>query len=231
MILPDPIVDARNLVRTYVTPGSRVQALRGVDLAIASGQFLAVMGPSGSGKSTLMHILGCLDRPTGGTYRLGGEDVSALNDTTMSQLRSRRIGFVFQTFNLIPHCSVLDNVALPFLYQPEPATSVRDRVGAALERVGLADRRHHRPAQLSGGEMQRVAIARALVSDPALILADEPTGNLDSRTSGGILDLLHELHERGATLVVVTHDRKVAEHSQRIIHLHDGLVEREEALT
>jgi putative ABC transport system ATP-binding protein len=182
------------------------------------------MGASGSGKSTLMHILGCLERPQAGSYRLAGDNITALNDTALSRLRAARIGFVFQAYNLIPHFTILENTALPFMYHPDPVPprEVKARAAAALEKVGLADRISHQPGRLSGGEMQRAAIARALVIDPLLVLADEPTGNLDADATGSILDLFGTLNARGATLLVVTHDPKVAERAGRILHLENG---------
>ncbi len=217
------IIDASELHKIYRAGPTEVHALRGVSLQVERGEFLAVMGPSGSGKSTLLHILGCLDRPTSGTYRFDGTDVRRLSDRQMARLRNRRIGFVFQSFNLLPRETALENVTLPLLYAGE--RKLRERGLRALEMVGLADRAHHYPGQLSGGEQQRVAIARALVKEPDVILADEPTGNLDSRTTEDILDLFHQAHERGITIVIITHNREVAEHAERIIHLRDGMIE------
>jgi len=199
-----------------------VLALDRVDLAVREGELLAITGPSGSGKSTLMHILGCLDRPDGGSYRLAGEDVSHMSRDRLAEVRGRRIGFVFQTFNLLPRMSALENVELPLVYAGAPDR--RERARAALERVGLGDRLRHEPNQLSGGQRQRVAVARAIVAEPALLLADEPTGNLDSRTGGEILELFRALHEEGRTIVVVTHDPQIAAWSGRVVRLHDGRV-------
>lgn len=207
---------------------SLVKALRGVDLVVEEGDFVALMGPSGSGKSTLMHLLGCLDTPTDGKYLLNGLDVSDLSRPKRAEVRNRHIGFVFQSFNLLPRLSTLENVLLPLQYRrdrPERgAAKPKDRAAMALEQVGLGDRLDHRPTELSGGQRQRVAIARALVTDPALILADEPTGNLDSRTGTDILSLIDELHQNGRTIVMVTHDADVAERAQRIVRLQDGLI-------
>ena len=200
-----------------------VRALRGVDMHVAGGEFLALMGASGSGKSTLLHLLGCLDTPTAGTYQLEGQDVGTLSADQRARLRSRRIGLIFQTFNLLPRLSALENVALPLLYQGI-VRDVNEKALEALERVGLAGRMHHRPTELSGGEQQRVAIARALVTDPALILADEPTGNLDSVTGQEIMGLLAELSADGRTIIMVTHDADVAGHAGRTLHMHDGAI-------
>ena len=218
-----PVIEAQGLARTYRLGSTEVQALRGVDLRIAPGEFAALMGPSGSGKSTLMHLLGCLDTPTAGKYRLEGRDVSGLSHDERARLRNSRIGFVFQTFNLLPLLSALDNVALPLLYQGR-TPDVKKRATTALEQVGLAERVEHRPTELSGGERQRVAIARALVVEPALLLADEPTGNLDSKTGEEILRLLEDLHASGRTLLLVTHDAGVAAHAGRIVQMQDGQI-------
>jgi putative ABC transport system ATP-binding protein len=218
-----PIIETEGLARTYRLGTTEVQALRGVDLTVAPGAFVALMGPSGGGKSTLMHLLGCLDTPTAGVYRLEGRDVSALSPDERARLRNRRIGFVFQTFNLLPRLNAPDNVALPLLYQGR-VRAVRQRAAAALEQVGLTDRAGHRPSELSGGERQRVAIARALVAGPALLLADEPTGNLDSNTGREIMHLLCALHASGRTLVLVTHDAGVAAHAGRIVQMQDGQI-------
>lgn len=221
---PEPLLYGHALRKVYGAVAPRVEALREVDLEVAAGERVAIMGPSGCGKSSLLHILGCLDRPTNGTYRFAGRDVSLLSDEALSDLRARNIGFVFQSFNLIPQYNVLDNVALPFLYWEEPVRDAARRAEEALDRVGLGHRRHHLPVELSGGEMQRVAIARALVIEPRLILADEPTGNLDSETSARILDLFDALYAQGATLIMVTHDDQVAERCERVLRLRDGRV-------
>jgi putative ABC transport system ATP-binding protein len=218
-----PVIEAEGLARTYRLGSIEVRALAGVDLQVAPGEFVALMGPSGSGKSTLMHLLGCLDTPTAGTYRLEGCDVSGISHGERARVRNTRIGFVFQVFNLLPRVCALDNVALPLLYQGR-ICDVKTRAAAALDRVGLAHRAWHRPTELSGGERQRVAIARALVVEPALFLADEPTGNLDSKTGAEILSLLEALHAGGRTLLLVTHDANVAAHAERIVHMQDGRI-------
>ena len=215
------VIQAENLTRTYRMGDSTVHALRGVSLAVERGEFVALMGASGSGKSTMMHILGCLDTPTAGRYLLEGRDVSTLSKDERARVRNTRIGFIFQTFNLLPRLDALGNITLPLLYGREDATATQ-RAEEALQRVGLMPRAGHRPNELSGGERQRVAIARALVTDPALILADEPTGNLDSKTGAEIMRLLVELCEEGRTLLMVTHDPKVAAHAGRILHMQDG---------
>jgi putative ABC transport system ATP-binding protein len=218
------MIELQDIKKGYRTgPKAEVVALRGVTLKIRPGEFVAIMGPSGCGKSTLMNILGTLDRPDSGSYRLHGEDVAGLDDKALSRLRNHRIGFVFQAFNLLPLASALENVSLPLLYAPRPG-NVDARSHEALARVGLADRAHHRPGELSGGQQQRVAIARALVTDPEILLADEPTGNLDSRASSEVMDVLAELAARGKTVVVVTHEPDIAAFTRRIISLRDGRV-------
>ena len=219
-----PVIRTESLAKTYLRGTTRVEALRGVDITVWPGEYVGIMGPSGSGKSTLLHILGCLSRPTSGAYYLSGQNVSNLPDSELSLIRASRIGFVFQMFNLVPQLSVIENVSLPFLYRNGDTGSAGKVAFEALSRVGLAARAHHRPSELSGGEMQRTAIARALVVEPDLVLADEPTGNLDSKTSQGILELFRELNEQATTLVVITHDENVGGHCQRIIRLKDGLV-------
>jgi putative ABC transport system ATP-binding protein len=220
-----PVIEVRDLWKVYELGDVSVEALRGVSLAIPRGQFVAVVGASGSGKSTLMNILGCLDRPTRGTYLLDGEDVSRLDADERATIRNRRLGFVFQSFNLIPRTSALENVELPLYYGEIPLAEQRERARAALALVGLAERAQHLPNQLSGGQQQRVAIARALVNRPSLLLADEPTGNLDSATSAEILAILHRLNrEQGLTIVLVTHEADIAAATERVITFRDGLV-------
>jgi putative ABC transport system ATP-binding protein len=218
------LIELRALSKTYDTGEVQVHALREVTLDIDSGESVAIMGASGSGKSTLMNVLGCLDRPTGGTYRLDGRAVGELNRDRLAEIRNRTIGFVFQSFNLLPRTSALENVELPLMYAGLHGRERHRRARAALERVGLADRREHHPNQLSGGQQQRVAIARALVCEPRLILADEPTGNLDSRTSDEVIALFQDLVATGITLVLVTHEPDVAAHAARVIEMRDGLL-------
>jgi putative ABC transport system ATP-binding protein len=219
------VVEARDITKVYQMGEVEVHALRGLSINIASGEILSIMGPSGSGKSTLMNILGCLDRPTSGEYKLNGESVANLTDDQLADIRNRGVGFVFQSFNLLPRATALANVELPMRYS---ALNGRDRkkvAREALEAVGLGDRMHHRPNELSGGQMQRVAIARALVNNPAIIMADEPTGNLDTKSGDEIMSLLKVLNkERGTTLIIVTHDPEVAEQTNRIVSLRDGLI-------
>ncbi len=219
-----PVIELQHVTKIYRTGAFAVAALRGVSVSIAEGEYVAVMGPSGSGKSTLMHIFGCLDVPSHGTYWLAGEDVSHMDEIALASVRNRRIGFVFQQFNLLPSLTAWRNVEMPLAYAGIGRAERRERAMAALERVGLGDRVQHRPGELSGGQQQRVAIARALVSDPDLILADEPTGALDSQSAADIMTLLDELHGAGRTIVLITHDAEVASVAQRSIRLRDGLV-------
>ncbi|TFG41750.1 MAG: ABC transporter ATP-binding protein [Chromatiales bacterium] len=213
------------VVKTYVMGSEKVHALRGVSLEIKKNEFVAIMGPSGSGKSTLMNVIGCLDVPTSGTYSLEGQMVADMSESQLADIRNRQIGFVFQTFNLIPRSDILHNVELPLIYGGIPKAKRRELAERAIERVGLTDRMKHKPNELSGGQRQRVAIARALVFDPSIILADEPTGNLDSRTGDEIMVMLEELHEAGQTIILVTHEDYIAEHALRTIKLKDGLIE------
>ena len=220
------LIELRGITKTYQMDSVEVQALRGIDLQVAAGEFVAIMGPSGSGKSTCMNILGLLDRPTSGSYLLDGQDVSALDDVALARIRNRRIGFVFQSFNLLPRVPAIENVELPLIYAGAPDR--RSRARAVLEQLGLAARAHHLPTQLSGGEQQRVAIARALITAPAMILADEPTGNLDTATSEEILALLQALNDRGITIVMITHEADVAACARRYVRFRDGHIERQE---
>ena len=224
-----PLIELRGIQKVY-RMGERgsVSALRGVDLDIFQGDFLAIMGPSGSGKSSLMNILGCLDNPSEGTYRLGGQEVGRLSEREQARLRNREIGFVFQSFNLLPRASALENVELPLVYSGVTAKERRDRARDALESVGMTNWADHRPSELSGGQSQRVAIARALVTRPRILLADEPTGNLDSATTGEILALFAEIHVRGNTVILVTHEEEVARRAARVIHVRDGCVVSDE---
>jgi len=219
-----PVIELRGVTRVYDTGRVQVSALAGVDVRVEEGEFVAVLGPSESGKSTLMNIIGCLDRPSSGTYLLDGTDVESLDDDGLARLRSRRIGFVFQSYNLLPRTSAVDNVMTPLMYQGVPAGKRKRMATEVLQRLGLADRIDHEPTELSGGQQQRVAIARALVTDPALILADEPTGNLDTHSGAEVLALFHELHRSGRTIVLITHEAEVAEQASRQIHIRDGLV-------
>jgi putative ABC transport system ATP-binding protein len=219
------ILSLRDVRKTYARGHLAVEALRGITMDVHEGEYVAVMGPSGSGKSTLMHIVGCLDVPTSGGYELSGTDVSAMSETELAEVRNRRIGFVFQGFNLLPTMSAARNVELPLIYAGVGREARRARAVAALERVGLGDRVEHKPGELSGGQQQRVAVARALVTDPALILADEPTGNLDSRSTADLLSLFAELRAAGRTIVLITHEADVAASAERVVRLRDGLVE------
>ncbi len=223
----DAIIVTRNLQREYDMGGEIVRALRGVDITIRRNEFVAIMGPSGSGKSTLMNMIGCLDTPTQGEYWLNGHRVSELEDNELARIRNKEIGFVFQTFNLLPRATALHNVELPLVYAGVPGKERKARAVDALTQVGLADRMEHRPNELSGGQRQRVAIARALVNQPSIILADEPTGNLDSTTSVEIMALFNQLHQQNQTIVLVTHEQDIAAHARRQVHLKDGMVEQD----
>ena len=221
------IIELRNLAKIYDLGTVQVPALRGLDFEIKNGSYTAIMGSSGSGKSTLLNILGCLDRPTSGAYLLGGDDVAGMSDKELSRIRGTRIGFIFQSYNLIQQLDVVENIHLPLFYQGKDIKENYDHCVKMAEKVGLGDRLDHRPMQLSGGQQQRVAVARALVNEPLMLLADEPTGNLDSSTEAEILNVLDELHREGRTLVVVTHDDAVAERAERVIRLKDGLVDED----
>jgi putative ABC transport system ATP-binding protein len=222
------LIDIKDMTKVYGSGDVAVHALRGVHFQVKRGEFVAIMGPSGSGKPTLMNILGCLDRPTSGSYALDSEDVSRLSKDKLAGVRNRQIGFVFQSYNLLPRLTAVKNVMLPMLYNGHKSladSDLQERTVAALEAVGLGDRAHHRPNELSGGQQQRVAIARALVNEPSIILADEPTGNLDTQSGEEITELLHQLHDGGATIVMVTHDPDLAEHAERVVSLRDGHIE------
>ncbi|SHI58627.1 putative ABC transport system ATP-binding protein [Hymenobacter daecheongensis DSM 21074] len=220
-----PVIETHNIAKEYQMGTERIHALRSVTITIQRGEYVAFMGPSGSGKSTLMNIVGCLDTPTHGTYVLNGKDVSRMSDNQLAEVRNKEIGFVFQTFNLLPRATSLDNVALPLIYAGYSKSQREEKAMEALRSVGLADRAKHRPNELSGGQRQRVAIARALVNDPSIILADEPTGNLDTKTSHEIMDLFEALYVKGNTIIMVTHEEDIARYAHRIVRLRDGLVE------
>lgn len=219
------VIEIRNIIRDFQLGQETVHVLKGIDLDIKKGEYVAFMGPSGSGKSTLMNLLGCLDTPTSGSYTLNGKDVSKMEDDELAEIRNKEIGFVFQTFNLLPRTTALDNVALPMVYAGANKTVRNERASQVLTEVGLADRMDHKPNQLSGGQRQRVAIGRALVNKPSIILADEPTGNLDSITSLEIMNLFDAIHQGGNTVILVTHEEEVAAHAHRVIRLRDGIVE------
>lgn len=222
------VIKIRNITRDFYLGQEVVKVLKGIDLDIEKGEYVAFMGPSGSGKSTLMNLLGCLDTPTSGQYILNGNDVSQMSDNELAEIRNKEIGFVFQTFNLLPRTTALDNVALPMIYAGASKTERKERAEKVLTDVGLADRMDHKPNQLSGGQRQRVAVGRALVNKPSIILADEPTGNLDSKTSVEIMNLFDEIHSAGNTVILVTHEEDIAKHAHRIIRLRDGMVESDE---
>jgi putative ABC transport system ATP-binding protein len=222
-----PIIETQNLWKTYVMGSEEIHALRGVDLSIERGEYVAIMGPSGSGKSTLMNLIGCLDTPTKGSYLLNGKQVSQMNDNELARIRNEEIGFVFQTFNLLPRASALHNVELPLVYAGVPSKERQERAREALRKVELEDRMAHKPNELSGGQRQRVAIARALVNNPSILLADEPTGNLDTKTGVEIMSLFERLHDTGNTIVLVTHEADIAAHAHRVVHIRDGRVEKD----
>lgn len=226
-VMPE-IIRTKEIRKIYRMGSEEVHALESVSIKVDRGEYVAFMGPSGSGKSTLMNIIGCLDTPTSGQYILNSKDVSDMSENELAEIRNKEIGFVFQTFNLLPRATCLDNVALPLIYAGFNKTDRDEKAFLALKSVGLDDRIHHKPNELSGGQRQRVAIARALVNDPSIILADEPTGNLDSKTSYDIMDLFHELHQKGNTIIMVTHEDDIAHYAHRVIRLRDGLVESDE---
>ncbi|MDH7913016.1 ABC transporter ATP-binding protein [Winogradskyella sp. SYSU M77433] len=223
--MSDNVIEIRNIIRDFKLGQETVHVLKGIDLDIKRGEYVAIMGPSGSGKSTLMNLLGCLDTPTAGSYILNGKDVSQMTDDELADIRNTEIGFVFQTFNLLPRTTALDNVALPMVYAGKSKKEREERAAEVLTDVGLADRMDHKPNQLSGGQRQRVAVGRALVNKPSIILADEPTGNLDSKTGTEIMALFDQIHASGNTVIMVTHEEEIAEHAKRVIRLRDGLIE------
>ena len=223
--MSDNVIEIRNIIRDFKLGQEIVHVLKGIDLDIKRGEYVAIMGPSGSGKSTLMNLLGCLDTPTAGSYNLNGNDVSEMTDDELAEIRNTEIGFVFQTFNLLPRTTALENVALPMIYAGASKKQRKERATKVLSDVGLADRMDHKPNQLSGGQRQRVAVGRALVNKPSIILADEPTGNLDSKTGMEIMGLFDEIHKAGNTVIMVTHEEEVAAHAKRIIRLRDGVIE------
>ncbi len=223
--MSDNVIEIRNIIRDFKLGQEIVHVLKGIDLDIKRGEYLAIMGPSGSGKSTLMNLLGCLDTPTGGSYNLNGNDVSQMTDDELAEIRNKEIGFVFQTFNLLPRTTALENVALPMIYAGASRKQRQERATEVLTDVGLADRMDHKPNQLSGGQRQRVAVGRALVNKPSIILADEPTGNLDSKTGHEIMQLFDEIHSAGNTVIMVTHEEEIAAHAKRVIRLRDGIIE------
>ena len=223
--MSDNVIEIRNIIRDFKLGQETVHVLKGIDLDIKRGEYVAIMGPSGSGKSTLMNLLGCLDTPTAGSYLLNGKDVSQMTDDELADIRNTEIGFVFQTFNLLPRTTALDNVALPMIYAGQSKKVREERAAEVLTDVGLADRMDHKPNQLSGGQRQRVAVGRALVNKPSIILADEPTGNLDSKTGTEIMALFDEIHSKGNTVIMVTHEEDIAAHAKRVIRLRDGIIE------
>ena len=222
------LLELKGIAKKYTIGTENVNALRSIDLSIFKGEYVALMGPSGSGKSTLMNIIGCLDTPSAGTYYLNGNEVSKMSDNDLAEIRNKEIGFIFQTFNLVPRSNALDNVALPLVYAGISKELRNERATRALTDVGLKDRMTHKPNELSGGQRQRVAVARALVNDPSIILADEPTGNLDSKTSEEIMNLFEEIHKKGNTIIVVTHEEDIARHAHRIVRIKDGMIESDQ---